>query len=317
MASILPFLSCSAATKTPEVNYLKYALYNTMVMGDDRVYELQVNDIRDEVILTVTEGMKEPVRIKAGWDVVKKIDAIVAGYRMDGFKGEYKPRLEVTDGYRWTFNMEMRDGSCTSARGYEQWPKNGQEAFAAIIDLVNELSKGETPGVTVSSGLGKLTGFRYEFYRDGKSAVYTIRQSVYSTSCYYRAFGQSRGTSWGSIDARCWDDFNVDSEKWPFPEMEPVRLVNEDKGRNRLVSVLDYEFGQVQIIKYGVDEELFNSVTDFFKGLVKRIHDENLNRGEYTVSTYDAEGKVRRSIRYDVEGRVCGGYDADQPHATF
>lgn len=316
MAAILPFLSCSAA-KTPEVNYLKYALYNTMMMGGDRIYEVQVNDIHDEVILTMTKGLDTPVRIKAGWDVVKKIDAIVVEYKMAGFKGEYKPRLEVTDGYRWTFNMEMRDGSSTSARGYEQWPKNGQEAFAAIIDLIDELAKGKTPGVTVSRELGKLTGFRYEYYKDKQSAVYTMNQSEYSTSCYYRAFGTSTGGFWSSIGSECMDGLREEFEHWPFKEMEPVRLSSENKECNRMVSVLKYEFGEIQIVEYGVNEDLFNTVTAFFKNLVQRIGAEHLNKGEYTWTSYGPDGKVRRSIRYDSEGRVCGGYDADQPFATF
>lgn len=316
MASILPFLSCSAANP-PQVNYLRYYNQNTMIMGGDKCYEVLCNSLHDEVLLTITKGYDEPVRIKAGEDVAKKIDAIVDKYKMVKFKGEYKPDIEVLDGHQWTFNLELKDGSSTRADGYEAWPKDGPSAFGEIIDLMEELAKGKAEGVTVSRSLGKLIGFRYEFYKDKQSAVYTMNQSKYSTSCYHRALDSSTGGFWSSIGGQCMDDLRAEFEKWPFKEMESTRLITERKDRNRMVSVLEYEFGETQIIQYGVDEDLFNTVTAFFDALVKRIFEEHLNTGEYTSTTYGADGKVLRSIRYDSDGRVCGGYDSSKPNATF
>ena len=73
-------------------------------------------------------------------EALKRIRDIIERNRMYAYKEDYRPSVQVYDGYSWHFYAEFDDGSCISSCGYNAGPKDDGlgEIRAYITELIGD-----------------------------------------------------------------------------------------------------------------------------------------------------------------------------------
>lgn len=168
-----------------------------------------------------------------------------------------------------------------------------------------------------------MDSFRYELYLGGKTTVYYVHKTAEGTSLYYREAGSSEGWRFSSIDNDALGELAKLWKKQKLADRENVSLSEEDKSRDRWI--IEAGFGadsKHSIIQYidsqasDDDEKIMADVSSCIRSLI----DSQLASGRKCRTSkcvYSSDGKFLRRIDYDSEGKVCGGYDALDPFATF
>ncbi len=166
-----------------------------------------------------------------------------------------------------------------------------------------------------------VASLRYEYYQGGKSEVHYYSHSNTSSHLYTRAYGS--GTGWDyTVDAtpvapltQLAQELGLD--KYPFTSLD-----DENTHRDRWIVEVKYTNGKhVSIIAYlnDCDEAVTADVRAQAQAAFKAIpiKDENGEMmGEYSCTKY-YKGKKTEVIYYTQEGQVKGGYDYDNPDATY
>lgn len=168
-----------------------------------------------------------------------------------------------------------------------------------------------------------LTALRFERYENGKSEVYFIERTKYSTAFYIRNYGSNEGLN-TSVEAEDILPFDMAARKLQLGKYPKVALDDENKSRDRWMVELKFSNGKkISTVQYfdkaadiKRDRKVCETLAQLFKD-VKLVDENGAMRYEHTITTYKADGKPLRSIRYTAEGVVCGGTDYDHPGMTF
>lgn len=183
-----------------------------------------------------------------------------------------------------------------------------------------------------------IADFRYERYEIGengvtRSEVYYVSNvkskyaDEYFSSLYYRRFGAYTENSGFQYDEPvvkpCLDSLAVAAAQLRLYNYPRNLLENEDKTRSRWQTEITYQSGnKVVIVEYvDVDKDsdaahIRKTIVDIFENQIKRTESTRLYRWQYKKE-YKSDGSWRRYKRYDNEGRVCGGDDADNPNLEY
>ncbi|MBR5102416.1 MAG: hypothetical protein IK092_04770 [Muribaculaceae bacterium] len=169
--------------------------------------------------------------------------------------------------------------------------------------------------------------FRYERYevdKYSKSEVITWGRNDYGTSFYIREMGNNTAWNYNDIDIdaaldslRCLAML-LETQQYAYTDLDKA-----DKNKSRwLLRIITTSGKDVSIVAYSQSprDEDDVWVSDFIEKIAKQqlaLMEENRFWGEHSKITYDAKGNRTREIYYDSEGRVHGGYDADDPMLDF
>ncbi|MDO5322095.1 MAG: hypothetical protein Q4F39_06900 [Bacteroidia bacterium] len=165
LASAFPFFSCSAGDGR-EVKHFMYSEINTMVMGSGETYEVEFSDSSDKVSVTITrDAGRKVLSMRCEPDIMPKIDSLVNEYKLCRLHGSYRPMVDIRDGSQWSFELTLKDGTTTSASGYQTWPNGSARAFSQIqkyLDEIAERHEGERTVSTYDLDGNKLTEIEYD-----------------------------------------------------------------------------------------------------------------------------------------------------------
>ena len=211
---------------------------------------------------------------------------------------------------------------------------------SAIILSCSRKTKAQEPVQTIPSpeaidedknaieGPGdRITSFRYESFI-GKSffdsEVYSLSLSEYGSYLYWREIGRFSGTGMGHFNAGdIYSDFEKAVKEFSLDTYPYTPLDKEDKDKDRWLVRINYKDGhQISIVKYvdnpasEKDRNFMEAVRGIFQKLFSYIEEKDI-QCEHSRYTYDSKGNVSRRIDYTSEGIVRGGWDADDPLATF
>ena len=70
-------------------------------------------------------------------EVMKRFRQIIEEEKMYKYKESYRPKLEVLDGWGWSFNAKFSDGSSIYSHGSNATPRG--DGLARIQGLMHEL----------------------------------------------------------------------------------------------------------------------------------------------------------------------------------
>lgn len=174
-----------------------------------------------------------------------------------------------------------------------------------------------------------IVSFRYvRFERNNKSmvsGVYTLKKDKSGTYLYYRAFGNWQGWSYFDVPVdKELSELDAFVRSLKLSDYQFVSKDDVDESRPRREIEAKYASGAVvSAVQYDGDKEMAalaaadTVVPPMFKALVSMVETMDPKPGEYSCYTYDSKGKLRQRIDYTNDGIVHGGYDADNPLATF
>ena len=181
-----------------------------------------------------------------------------------------------------------------------------------------------------------ITNFRFERYdivkgEPVRSAVYTAHQYKISEkwyqSMYFRRYGtctENNGWNYSGVDlSQTLPELEAAINSLQLTHYKRSFLEQENKKRSRWVVQVVYQSGaKIEIIEYlpkgesSGDNGVCKALEPIFDRLIKYTLD-NHRHGEYTQTSYKPDGKWKRRIRHDRDGRVCGGEDADTKGLKF
>ena len=225
-------------------------------------------------------------------------------------------------------------GACaatkTAKKKYPKKPKTEKLVFPklpAASTMKQPIAKGDP-----------LTNFRYERFvvdENGvvRSEVYNVsnEKSKYSdeyfTSLYYRRFGtytENYGYQYDEAVVKpCTDSLAVAVAKLKLYNFPRNLLENEDKTRSRWQVEATYQSGNKVVIVEYTDNDgkadadfIRNSIVDIFENQIARTEATRIYRWQYKKE-YKPDGNWLRYKRYNNEGCVCGGEDAERPNLEY
>lgn len=172
-----------------------------------------------------------------------------------------------------------------------------------------------------------ITSFRFESFTGNSfynSDVYSLDLSEFGSYLYFRKSGNFAGYGMGHFDAGdIYSDFEKAVKEFSLDQYPYTSLDKENKGKDRWLIRIKYKDGhQISIVNYldnpvsEKDQKLMESIRGIFEKLLKYKEDNNIHC-EHSKYTYDSKGKLSRRIDYTSEGIVRGGWDADDPLASF
>ena len=172
-----------------------------------------------------------------------------------------------------------------------------------------------------------VTDFRFESFI-GKawinSDVYSLSLNDGGSYLYWRKSGNFNGKGMGYFDAGdIYSEFEKTVKEFSLDQYPYTPFDKENKDRDRFLIRVKYKDGhQISIVNYldnpvaEKDQKLMENIRGIFEMLFKYIEDNNI-RCKHSKYTYDSKGKLNRRIDYTSDGIVHGGWDADDPLATF
>ena len=256
------------------------------------------------------------------------LEAIVRAFRMDKYKKNYKPMFDVKDGDSWSFRLKYSDGKTVSSDGYFVLPDNGREAFEKVEAFF-------APRIGIEPEDNKaLVSFRYELHTQKEgSEVFTLKKGKGRTSLYFRLMGKSDGWTYHCADPKVLEKIAEELRHIHACSYCGENLSNEDKSRPRWIAIVEYADGRTfKLIDYldrnhdnyrhmpptNSERQLRYMAETLFQKEIERIGTHSPKKiGEHSRTTYDANGKPRRTINYAGDGTVLGGRDYDNPDYDF
>ena len=171
----------------------------------------------------------------------------------------------------------------------------------------------------------KLVKFRLEYQAAaGKqcktSAVLSVDQGKYHDFLYFRDLGAYEGWSYDLDSGVCTQLLTeltrIAKQKKLF-SYSYTDLDSEDVERPRwLVTMRTDDEKEFSIVEYSDGSELFGLVEAAFKPIRKSIGDLEI-MGPYSHYHYKNDGSLSYRTDHEADGVVHGGYDPDDPLATF
>lgn len=199
---------------------------------------VEVGDDRDRVF--ETDGT-----------LMDTLETIVREYRMDRYKGHYRPKMDILDGDSWSLELRFSDGSSTSCSGYMAYPpKGGAEALGKVEGTLSRWLYQE-PAEEVA-----LTSFRYEWHDKEGTEIYTFQKKDTVCSASVRLFGQDKSRSYEDVDKYLGQRL-ANVIRWNhMASYTGEDLAKEDSSRPRWILTAEYENGQKLAVMDYLDRDL-------------------------------------------------------------
>ena len=119
--------------KTERLTYFYYDHHNTMSRWGERYEVSTMEDGRVHVV--IDEGSPEEKEFYLDdTTIFDELLSIVKTYKMDKYKGDYKPGMEVFDGDSWSLYYKYDSQRKVSSGGYMAWPDNYHEMRQALAE---------------------------------------------------------------------------------------------------------------------------------------------------------------------------------------
>ena len=114
--------------------YFSYDHHNSMAMFSGEKYNVSImKDGRVHVV--IDEGFPEEMEFYLNDSTIfDELLEIVKTYKMDKYKSDYKPDMDIFDGDSWSLYYKYDTKRSVSSGGYMAWPKNYHEMRRALSD---------------------------------------------------------------------------------------------------------------------------------------------------------------------------------------
>ncbi len=118
--------------KTERLTYFNFDHHNSMAMFCGEKYDVSLQkDGRVHVV--IDEGFpKEKEFYLDDSAILDELLAIVKTYKMDKYKSNYQPKMQVFDGDSWSIYYKYDSGRNVGSGGYMAWPDNYHEMRQAL-----------------------------------------------------------------------------------------------------------------------------------------------------------------------------------------
>ena len=320
--SLLSLLGCRPSPSTLDSFY--YSATHGFRGFTNRGYRAERLD-DGKTRITVELGDDRDRVFLAEASVMDSLEALVQTYRMDRYKERYKPMFDIKDGDTWDFSLKYSDGKTIRSGGYEALPANGREAFRQVEEFFSPWLNHE------SAEEASLVAFRYELHNEEGTEIFSLREE--RNAVYFRNLGSQEGYNYYCGDPEVLTKLDKDLREIHACSYCGEKLSEEDKSRPRWIAILTYSDGRMyELMDYldrdsddyrhrpptNTEREIRQSAEHHFAAEIERIGTlppEQL--GEYSRTTYKADGSPSRTIRYAGDGTVLGGRDYDNPTVDF
>ena len=136
--------------KPDRLTYFSFDHHNTMVMFGGENYQVSMEkDGRIHIIIDNRYPDEIDFYIE-DTTIFDELKAIVAQYKMDKYKSDYHPEMQVFDGDSWSLYYKYDSGRSVSSGGYMAWPNNYGEAHTAIHEYFQKWRDYPAPIKTIS-----------------------------------------------------------------------------------------------------------------------------------------------------------------------
>ena len=282
-----------------------------------------------KTLITVEVGNDRDRVYEADGSVMDSLEAIVREYRMDRYDGHYKPKFDILDGDSWDFYIRFADGKSASCSGYMAYPpRGGAEALGKVEGMLSRWLYVE-PAEDVA-----LVSFRYELHNEEGSEVFYFKKNDSSNAVYFRNMGSFKGVNYNCGDSTLLNKMARDISYMHLGSYSGEDLSSEDTSRPRWIMIAEYADGtkyeKMDYLDREPEDKWRHNVPSFtemgLRGTVESYFSDEFERigklspeerGNYSVTSYDAKGKPQRIINYDAQGTVLGGRDYNNPDLDF
>ena len=187
---------------------------------------------------------------EADGSLMDTLESYVREYRMDRYKGHYRPKMDILDGDSWSLELSFSNGSSTSCSGYMAYPpRTGAEALGKAEGLLSRWLYQE-PAEEVA-----LTSFRYEWHDKEGTEIYTFQKKDTVCSASVRLSGQDRSLCYEDVDEHLGERL-ANLIRWcHMASYTGEDLAREDRSRPRWILTAEYENGQKIVAMDYLDRE--------------------------------------------------------------
>ena len=335
LMSLLSILGCgkngsvSGDQPVPEGQALLTKFYYTATHGfrgfTNRGY--QAERLKDgKVRITVELGDDRDRVFEADGAILDSLEALVQAYRMDKYKERYMPKFDVKDGDTWELSFDYSDGKHHYSDGYEAMPDKAKEAFDKVEALFAPWREME-PAEDVP-----LVSFRYELHSKEGDEVFWFKKDEFHNAVYFRNMGSFDGWNYYCGDPQVLEKLAKEMRYIRICSYCGEDLSKEKTSRPRWVAILEYADGRkFELMDYldrdggynhrpptTTERQLRYCAEPIFQAELERIGTLTPEKlGDHSCTTYDAQGKPKRTINYAGDGTVLNGRDYDNPDLDF
>jgi len=137
---------CSKTMPTGDLVSLEYTRSGT-VAGYEYEGRVESDGSGGYVVRAMQEYYGPVYEKHVDAEAVSKLRTIIENEKMYVFKKNYKPKLEVLDGYSWHFHAAFSDGGEIESSGDNAWPDGGGlgVVHAYLVKLVEGGRRIDTP----------------------------------------------------------------------------------------------------------------------------------------------------------------------------
>ena len=112
--------------KTEHLTYFSYDHHNSMSQYGEKYNVTLLKDGRVHVVIDEGRPSEKEFYLDDS-TILDELLAIVKEYKMDKYKRDYMPKMEITDGDNWSLYYKYDTERSVSSGGYMAWPDNYHE----------------------------------------------------------------------------------------------------------------------------------------------------------------------------------------------
>lgn len=183
-------LSCIAQNpknmNTERLTYFHFDHHNTMVMFGGENYEVSLEkDGRIHVVIDESYPREKDFYLDDS-TILDELKAIVDQYKMDKYKSDYQPEMQVFDGDSWSLYYKYDSGRRVRSGGYMAWPDNYREAHSAIHEYFQKWRDYAITAKAINEfhytcKNNNGCDIEYHLIRGEEEATLTLRNAEYDT----------------------------------------------------------------------------------------------------------------------------------------
>lgn len=180
-------ITCSCVSQNKNImeserlTYFSFDHHNSMAMSGEKYDVSTMKDGRIHIV--IDEGLPEEKELYiSDSSIFDELLAIVKEYKMDKYKKDYKPMMQVFDGDSWSLYYKYDSKRSVSSGGYMAWPKNYNEARQALGDYFKKWRESQTGVLAIdyfrfTSKNNQGRDIEYTLERGETEATVTIRDA--------------------------------------------------------------------------------------------------------------------------------------------
>ena len=191
LISLLLTLMVSCMAQDPKNNpkmnnerltYFSFDHHNSMALFNGENYHVSTEkDGRIRVVIDESYPNEMEFYITDS-TIFDELKAIVDEYKMDKYKSNYQPRMQIFDGDSWSLYYKYDSKRSVSSGGYMAWPDNYHEARQALADYFQkwrnyEIGVKQIDYFKFTSKNNQGRDIEYILERGENEAIITLRDS--------------------------------------------------------------------------------------------------------------------------------------------